>query len=129
SLIPTLLVRGVPEALRATRAPLVYVPSLMTKRGETDGYRVSHCLEQVIRYAGRVPDAIVVHEGRLPDEQTQRYMMEQSQPIELDGPRVQGLGVRCIQLADLIAREVQVRHDPERTATALAAVFDRLGPD
>jgi uncharacterized cofD-like protein len=126
SLVATLLVRGVPEALRASAAPLIYLPNLMTKRGETDGFSVSHFVEQVARYAGRVPDAVLVHQGRLPDELTRRYMMEEAQPVDIDESRVLALGVRIVQLADLVARQSLVRHDPARTAVGLRALLDRL---
>ena len=88
----------------------------MTKRGETDGFSVSHFVEQITRYAGRVPDAVLVHEGRLPDEITRRYMMEEAQPVELDEERVRALGVKIVSAsADLVARQAVARHDPERT--------------
>jgi uncharacterized cofD-like protein len=129
SLVAALLVRGVPEALRAAAAPLVYLPNLMTKRGETDGFSVSHFVEQIVKYGGRVPDAVMVHQGRLPEEVTRRYLLEQAQPVELDEERVRALGVATVQLGDLVARQTTARHDPERTATALRLLFPRLsGP-
>src|SRR6185436_5854178 len=73
SSIPNLLVTGVPEALRRSPAKLIYAINLMTKRGETLGYPASRHLEEVIRYSGRVPDAVLVHRGDLPQDMTQRY--------------------------------------------------------
>ena len=99
SLVATFLVRGVPEALRAASAPLIYLPNLMTKRGETDGFSVSHFVEQIAAIGGRVPDAVLVHEGRLPEEVTRRYMLEEAQPVDLDEERVRALGVKIVASA------------------------------
>ncbi|HEX6123137.1 MAG TPA: 2-phospho-L-lactate transferase CofD family protein, partial [Ktedonobacterales bacterium] len=41
SILPNLLVEGVAEAIRASEAQTVYVCNLMTKHGETDGFRAS----------------------------------------------------------------------------------------
>jgi uncharacterized cofD-like protein len=126
SLVATFLVRGVPEVLQAATAPLIYLPNLMTKRGETDGFSVSHFVEQIIRYSGRVPDAVLIQGGRLPDEITRRYLMEEAQPVDLDEERVRALGVKIVRLDDLAARQAVARHDPERTATALRALFAQI---
>src|SRR5687767_1828633 len=41
SVVPCLLVEGVAEAIRACDGEVVYVCNVMTKRGETDGYRAA----------------------------------------------------------------------------------------
>lgn len=53
SIIPTLLVKGVPSAIFASRAKLVYVVNLMTKRGETDGYKASKFVSEIENYLGK----------------------------------------------------------------------------
>jgi uncharacterized cofD-like protein len=41
SIIPNLLVDGIPEAIRASNALKIYVCNVMTQEGETEGYTVS----------------------------------------------------------------------------------------
>ena len=50
SVIPNLLVRGIPEALRATAAVKVFIGNLVTKPGETEGYRLSDFLRETLGY-------------------------------------------------------------------------------
>ena len=45
--MPNLLVEGVAEAIRASEAQKVYVCNLMTKHGETDGYRASDFVRRI----------------------------------------------------------------------------------
>ena len=126
STIPNLLVEGIPEALQSCAGRLIYVQNLMTRRGETHGYSASRHVEEIARYAGRVPDAVLVHRGAIPVELAARYAAEEAHPIELDLPAVRALGVRVVQEADLLSDSSLVRHDPARTAEALARVFARL---
>src|SRR5205823_2483901 len=55
SVVPNLLVRGVADAVRASRARIVYVCNLMTKRNETPGFTVPDFLRTVDRYLGGHP--------------------------------------------------------------------------
>ena len=126
STISNLLVEGIPEALQAFPGRLIYVQNLMTRRGETNGYPASRHVAEIARYAGRTPDAMLVHRGAIPAELTRRYAAEEAHPIELDLPALRALGVELVHEADLLSETPLVRHDPARTADALARVFARL---
>lgn len=64
SLLPVLLTYGMPSALSATRARVVYTCNLFTKYGETDGYTVADFYAALERCVGKnVVDAIVVNTG------------------------------------------------------------------
>jgi uncharacterized cofD-like protein len=126
STIPNLLVEGIPEALRESKARLIYVQNLMTRRGETHGYAASRHVAEIARYAGRVPDAVLVHQGEIPPELAARYAAEQAYPVPLDLPGLRAAGVACVHEADLLSDTPLVRHDPARTAAALAELFALL---
>lgn len=53
SLIPSLLVHGIPEALQATRGRLVFVTNLMAKTGHTEQFHVEDFVTVIERYIGR----------------------------------------------------------------------------
>jgi uncharacterized cofD-like protein len=126
STIPNLLVGGVPGALAASPAKLIYVLNLMTKRGETLGYPASRHIEELIKYGGRVPDAVLVHKGPLPVDMAERYLAEAARPVEVDEPALRALGVPMIQAAPVMSASSKARHDPDRTARALVELFDLL---
>lgn len=126
STLPNLLVDGVPEALQASRAPLVYVLNLMTRQSETPGFGAARHVEEIARYAGRVPDAVLAHAGALPEDRVRRYEAEDARPVALDAPGLRALGVRRVREADLVSAPPLVRHDPGRTAEALLALVDEL---
>jgi uncharacterized cofD-like protein len=126
SSLPNLLVRGVPESLRRSRAKLIYVLNLMTKRGETLGYPASRHVEEIIRYGGRIPDAVLVHRGDMPEAMAQRYLAEEARAVEIDDARLRALGVPLVWPAPVISTASKARHDPERTSLALLALFGAL---
>lgn len=126
STIPNLLVEGIPEALRACPGKLVYVQNLMTRRGETHGYSASRHVAEIARYAGRVPDAVLVHGGAIPAELCRRYAAEEAYPVEIDAAALRAQGVALLHEDDLLSDTSLVRHDPARTAAALERVFARL---
>ena len=126
STIPNLLVKGIPEALRQARAPMIYVLNLMTKYGETDNYTASQHVAQIARYAGRVPDAVLVHQGTVPDELALKYEEEKARQVRIDTDDLYRLGVKLVRPGDVMSATSLVRHDPARTAKALLALFEEL---
>jgi uncharacterized cofD-like protein len=126
STIPNLLVTGIPEALRRTKARVLYVVNLMSRHGETDGYSAADHVAQIVRYGGRVPDAVLVHEGEVPEELLVRYEAEHAHRVEIDADRLRELGVKVVKAGDVMSAASVVRHDPMRTAASLMETFEEL---
>lgn len=129
STLPNLLVDGIAEAIQHSPAPFVYVMNLMTKHGETDDFSASRHIREIERYAGRTPDAVLVHDGSVPRRLVQRYDSERAQPVELDVERLTAQGVSRIWRRDIMAADSLVRHDSERTAQALMELVEELTED
>ena len=126
STIPNLLVAGIPEALRASRAKLIYILNLMTRHGETHDYPASRHVSELHRYAGRIPDAVLAHRGAIPKALAARYEAEKARPVEVDLAALTQLGVRHVVRARVMSGSSLVRHDPERTGAALDTLFATL---
>jgi uncharacterized cofD-like protein len=126
STVPNLLVKGVRAALRRCPGPLVYVANLMTKYGETDGWTASRHVGEIVRYGGRVPDAVLVHRGPVPEGLRRRYEAERASRVESDADRLRELGVGVVREANVMAAASVLRHDPTRTATVLVRLLREL---
>ncbi len=113
SVIPVLLVRGVAEALRETRARLIYVCNTMTKPGETDGFMASQFVSAVERAIGRAVDTVVVNAAVPESAVAERYATEGSFPVEND------LSDSRVVATDLLRKAELARHDPEKLAAAV----------
>ena len=120
SLVPNLLVEGVPEAILRSSAKTVLVCSLMTKPGETDGFHASTFVEEVNRYLGKPGriDMLLANSGEMPKRMVQRYGRDGAHTVELDRER-------CVELVNevverpLIAEAPYIRHDSKKLAEAL----------
>ncbi|HEY0707469.1 MAG TPA: gluconeogenesis factor YvcK family protein [Polyangia bacterium] len=123
STLPNLLVKGIPEAICESSARLIYILNLMTKRGETQGYSAARHVEEIVRYAGRAPNVVLVHDGDLPSAMAERYRAENAIPVEIDEPAIRALGVTRIAYRTVMSAASKARHDPDRTAAALLELF------
>lgn len=83
SLIPNLLVRGVPEAIKKSCAKKVFVCNLMTKYGETHGFRAEDFVAEIEKYLGRDVLDYAVFNSKKPRAKTlTRYKKERAMFIE-----------------------------------------------
>jgi 2-phospho-L-lactate transferase/gluconeogenesis factor (CofD/UPF0052 family) len=99
----------------------------MTKYGETDDYTASQHVAQIVRYGGRVPDAVLVHQGPVPEELALKYEEEKARQVRIDADDLHRLGVKVVKPGDVMSAHSLVRHDPARTAKALLELFEELG--
>lgn len=66
SIIPILIVGGIKEALGKSKAKIIYILNLMTKLGQTTGYKASDHLQDLEKFLGRKPDIILVNNSKIP---------------------------------------------------------------
>ena len=86
SLGPLLIIDGVGEALRRTKARTIYVSNLVSKQGQTDGFTVSDHASEIERLAGGAfLDYVVYNDARPPEEIMERYNAEGGKLSEVDG--------------------------------------------
>ncbi|MCK5084346.1 MAG: uridine diphosphate-N-acetylglucosamine-binding protein YvcK [Candidatus Pacebacteria bacterium] len=66
SLMPNLLVKGIAEAMKKSKAKKVYVCNAMTKLGETTTYTVSDFVNEVEKYLGKNILDYVIYNQKIP---------------------------------------------------------------
>jgi uncharacterized cofD-like protein len=121
SILPNLLVEGIAEAMLASDAEKVYVCNLMTKHGETDGYRASDFVREIHRYLGGRVDRAILHDGAFPDHVVRAYAEQQQHAVEPDVAAVRE-HVPLVHVEHLLTiGHDLVRHDAERLVQAAFA--------
>jgi uncharacterized cofD-like protein len=119
SIIPNLLVDGIPKAIAQSKATTVYFANLMTQPGETQGLSVSGHLEAILHHSGRhrrhLIDVCVVNRGELGSGALQAYGAKAAKPVFVDVPAIEALGARVIS-DDLVRlsgtrQQPKIRHD------------------
>jgi len=116
SVIPNLLVQGIPEAIRASRATKAYLVNLMWQPGEMTRFRASDHLRAIHQHAGgKLIDVAVVNSAAIRPAARRRYAREQAEPVENDLANIRAMGVQVVQ-AELVQQSEVVRHDPRKAA-------------
>lgn len=116
SVVPNLLVSGIPKAIRRSRAVKTYFMNLMTQPGETTNFNASDHVVALCEHAGdKLLDSVVVSNSRIPSTLRRRYAEQNSVPIENDTLELERMGIEVIG-ADLLQKGSKVRHNPAAIA-------------
>ncbi len=120
SLIPNVLVHGIPEAIANSPAVKVYVCNLMTQANESLDLTASEHIKAIYMHAGRkIFDAALINTQNLSPELQEKYAAEGASQIEVDEGEVRQLGVKPILGDYLYAEKGVARHAFDRVAKEL----------
>lgn len=134
SVIPNLLVEGVSNALRETKAVKIFVANLMNKNGQTTSFKASDYLREVVKYVGEDCFDFILVNGKRPNEELlQRYASEGSLiENDLTGERVivaDLLDDREVEVSGkdpLLKHRSFIRHDSHKLAGELMKIVNSL---
>jgi len=120
SLIPNVLVRGIPEAIAQSTALKIYVCNLMTQANESLDLSASEHIKAIYKHAGtRIFNAALLNVKQLSPELQEKYAAEGASQIVIDEEEVRKLGVKPV-LGDYLYTEKGVaRHNTDRVAKEL----------
>ncbi len=138
SILPNLLVGGIPEAIRRSEATVVYNCNLVNKRGHTDGYTLDEYVSEIDSFLGGSRVDFVTFNTHVPDKRVlKRYNEESSALVSFIPDRVQNRHYRVLQadllnrksvrfsIADKIAQSRSfIRHDTEKLAKVLVMLLE-----
>lgn len=114
SIIPTLLVKELAEAVIQSNAVKMFVCNVMTQPGETDNYSVGDHLEAVHQHIGHhLFDYVIVNDGEIPPQVQDKYAEKGAKAVHLDLEEVKSRGYEVI--ADsLVLFRTYLRHDADK---------------
>jgi uncharacterized cofD-like protein len=123
SVIPNLLVAGVADAIRDSRARRVYVANLMTQPGETFGYTIADHVRAIHRHTGPgLVQAVVFNNEPIPDDVLARYHAIGAEPVRTDAAEIGRLGLLGVS-GNLVEVHGVVRHHAQNLASLLVSQF------
>jgi uncharacterized cofD-like protein len=128
SLIPNLLVRGIPEQINRSRALRLYIGNLMTQPGESRRYTAAQHLRALNEHAGcKIFDGMILSKTRISPGLQRRYAAQRAEPVVNDLKEIEALGTRPI-LADLLTEDHVARHNSDRLARLLVGLAAKGRP-
>jgi uncharacterized cofD-like protein len=116
SVIPNLLVDGIPQAIRSSPALKSYFVNLMGQPGETLEFRASDHVRALQKHAGgKLLDYAVVNIRAIPPAMKKRYAKQSALPVENDLDAIFKMGIK-VMAGNLASHSDTVKHDPVATA-------------
>ncbi|MDR2191841.1 MAG: YvcK family protein [Endomicrobium sp.] len=121
SVIVNLLVDGVTEAVKASKAYKIYVSNIMTQPGETTDYSLSQHIKALEKHSYKgIIDCVVANKGRVPQKLARRYKKYGARQVIIDET-----GIKTLK-SDLFSDEIYARHDSDKLAKALMKAVSKI---
>ena len=115
SIIPNLLVDGVVDAIKKSKAPKVYICNIMTQPGETDNYNVLEHVNAIVRHTNNnIIDYIISNNEVLGKEMLERYQNDGANQVLLDEEqrnKLRVMDIKCIEENLIEIKNNYIRHD------------------
>lgn len=116
SVITNLIVPGMADALKKTRARVYYICNIVSQPGEMERLRASQYVEAINAHIGRKNFFnIIVNNGQFTKEQNRRLADLNCRPVLCDSKRLRAMGLRVVA-GDLINEEDILKHDQKKLA-------------
>jgi len=123
SLIPNLLVRGIPEAVLESPAIRVFICNLMTQANESLSLTASDHIRALNDHAGvQLFDFSLINRKIASPEMKAKYALEGASQIVVDMEAIEALGV-CPVLGDYLEEGAVARHATDQVAHDLMALM------
>lgn len=124
SIIPNLLVQGIPEAIARSNATKVYVCNVMTQPGETDNYAAADHVRAMAGHSDqRVFNYVLVNQAKPNKVLLDKYAESNQFFVEPNVAAIREMGFRPIS-GDFISQTDVVRHDPAKLADAIVKLIN-----
>lgn len=119
SLIPNLLVRGIPGAIAQSPAVKVYICNLMTQANESLDRTAGDHIRALYAHAGKkIFDYALINTTQVSSEMKAKYALEGAAQVVVDCEAIEKLGVKPV-LGDYLGKGDVARHVTERIAKDL----------
>jgi uncharacterized cofD-like protein len=139
SLVSSLIVDGVREALNETSAKLVQIVNLVTKPGQTDGWDATDYLNEIERFTGKDSiDYLLYNVTKPSQEMIDQYARDGEYPVTMKNAKKINTSTTCKMVGlDLITfydipqnpndklavERTLIRHDGDKVARQLMKIF------
>lgn len=124
SILPNLLVDGIPEAIATSSAKKLYIANVMTQEGETEGFTVSDHIK-VLFHHGHLEkfDMCLSNIAPVSQQVLEKYALEGATQLFADRDNIEALGIKLHEAPLLMSDSTLARHNPRLTAREIFKIF------
>jgi uncharacterized cofD-like protein len=123
SLAQILLVKGIPEAIRESSAPKIYICNLMVKSGETNNFLVSDFVREIEKYLGGEVDHVIFNNEKPSFPRMDECKTARPELLGLVIPdAAQDSNKNKFRGENLLTDEGPITHDPDKLAKIIISL-------
>ncbi|MFD1483957.1 uridine diphosphate-N-acetylglucosamine-binding protein YvcK [Lacticaseibacillus baoqingensis] len=129
SILPNLMIHNLGEAVKKTRAEVIYIVNIMTQKGETEHFTDAQHVQVLHDHLGEpFVDTVLVNIAPVPADYLdhQKYN-EILSPVESDYQALRQMGCRVISADFLQLRDHGVFHDGDKVAAEILNLAFQVG--
>lgn len=105
SILPNLLVKGVKEAIIKSTAKKILVTNIMTRYGQTDGFKASNFVRVLESYLGSKINTTIVNNKKPSTTWLKKYKKQKAEFVEPDLKAIEKMGIKVIT-ANLLSTNI-----------------------
>ena len=117
SIIPNLLVKGVAQSIKKSKARKIYICNIMTQPGETDNFTVADHLFAVEKYLECNVDYLIINSGKISENLIKKHVRKNSFVVVDDSNKL--IDRSRIIREDIVSNKDHVRHDPQKISRVI----------
>ena len=137
SIMPSMLIKGMPEALGSSRAKKIYICNLMTQSKQTAGFHVEDFAAEIERYAGApILDYVIYNTTKPTKLLLDKYALEgEREPVDYEKSTLaeqhyEAVGASLISRTavkknpnDTLLQRTLIRHDSDKLARLIMRIY------
>ena len=137
SILPSMLIKGMTDALQAAKGKKIYICNLMTRPNQTAGFSVQDFADEVERYAGApILDYVIYNTERPSKSLLDKYALEgEREQVDFDQEQLaeehyQAVGEPLISKSavkrnpnDTLLARTLIRHDSDKVARLIMRIY------
>lgn len=124
SVIPNMLVHGIPKIIEESKATVFYICNLMTQPGETDNYNVYDHVNAIIKHSSRyLIDYVIANDEHISDSLIENYKFKGAKQVLADDEQIKMLeemNIKVISSNFIEIKKNYIRHNSEKIGQLLS---------
>ena len=127
SILPHLICEGIPEAIKKSKANIMYICNAMTQPGETDGFTVSDHINTLEKYLGKnTINSVIVSDTILPQEILEKYAKNEEKAfVEIDYDNLKNDNYEILEDDLLTTEDGTIKHDSLKLSSLIFSYLMR----
>lgn len=127
SLLPNIICQDVKEALKNTKAPLMYICNAVTQPGETDNFKVSDHLKLINKYLiDKKVEVVIASNSNIDKKIAEKYSTkEQKELVEIDYNNLKLMDVELIEDDLVVVEDNILRHNSLKLSSIIFSYLMR----